>query len=308
MSRRSPTNDRYTADRSDRPAGATRKGASSAKPARAAAASVRIESSKSKMTKRQKAAVEATMTKEERKEAKAKQREEENLAYTATSILTNQDEKYKKLRRIWWALLVVAVVFTILSWVTLSTGVGGSVLGIVVLVIAYAGIIGALVMDFTVIRKRRNVSRDKVASMSRRQIERIVDESYDERLAKEAARKAKKEAKKAGRSASEQDAAAEQAYADYLKAAHSKYRAEDTAQAKAGGKKAKGKQGAQGKDAGSTKVSVVDEGAAKGGSAAGSAGGAQGAADAASVEAEDPEAARLAAARKAAQDFAASRR
>ena len=314
MSRRNPQNERYTVEQEGRRAGSTAPKAGSAKPASKAAASVRIQTSKSSMSKKQKVVAQQTMTKEEKKAQRAKERELENLVYTATTTLTNKDAQYKKLRRIWWGLLISAVVFTALSWLTLSTGFGGQTLSIIVLVLAYAGIIGALIMDFTVIRKRRNVFRDKVNSMTRKQVERVVEESYAERQAADAAKKARKEAKKAGKSASEQEAAAAEAAAAVLSAS-SKRRADADAAEAAAEKgtvyrkaKGKGKKGAKGgkpaaekaSDAeGTTKITEV---------VADGAGAAETAATSETDAAAAAEEARLEAARKAARDFANSKR
>lgn len=311
MSQRNPQNERYTVERENRAPGSTRPSAGAAKPASKAAASVRIEQSKSQMTRRQRALAEQTMSKEERKAQRAKERELENAIYTATTILTNDDPKYKQLRRIWWALLITAVVFVVLSWATLATGIGGQALSTVVIVIAYIGIIGALIMDFTVIRKRRNVFRDKVNAMTRKQVDRIIEDSYLERTAEEAAKKARKEAKKAGKSTSEQDAAAEAARAEVLSATKAKRRAEDAAEAASkvakGAKGAKGKAAKAGKGAqggGTTKVSVVSE---DGSAPTGGETPASGAADDAAATDEAAEEARKEAARKIAREFAASK-
>ena len=311
MSQRNPQNERYTVERETRAPGSTRPSAGAAKPASKAAASVRIEQSKSQMTRRQRALAEQTMSKEERKAQRAKERELENAIYTATTILTNDDPKYKQLRRIWWALLITAVVFVVLSWATLATGIGGQALSTVVIVIAYIGIIGALIMDFTVIRKRRNVFRDKVNAMTRKQVDRILEDSYLERTAEEAAKKARKEAKKAGKSTSEQDAAAEAARAEVLSATKAKRRAEDAAEAASkavkGAKGAKGKAGKAGKGAqggGTTKVSVVSE---DGSAPTGGETPTSGAADDAAATDEAAEEARKEAARKIAREFAASK-
>lgn len=311
MSQRNPQNERYTVERETRAPGSTRPSAGAAKPASKAAASVRIEQSKSQMTRRQRALAEQTMSKEERKAQRAKERELENAIYTATTILTNDDPKYKQLRRIWWALLITAVVFVVLSWATLATGIGGQVLSTVVIVIAYIGIIGALIMDFTVIRKRRNVFRDKVNAMTRKQVDRIIEDSYLERTAEEAAKKARKEAKKAGKPTSEQDAAAEAARAEVLSATRAKRRAEDAAEAASkvakGAKSAKGKAAKAGKGAqggGTTKVSVVSE---DGSVPAGEETPSSGAADDAAAADEAAEEARKEAARKIAREFAASK-
>lgn len=301
MSQRNPQNERYTVERDTRAPGSTRPSAGAAKPASKAAASVRVEPNKKQMSRRQRVMAEQTMSKEERKAQRAKERELENAVYTATTILTNDDDKYKQLRRIWWSLLIIAVVFVVLSWATLATGIGGQVLSTVVIVIAYIAIIGALIMDFTVIRKRRNVFRDKVNAMTRKQVDRIIEDSYLERSAAEASKKARKEAKKAGKSASEQDAAAEAARAEVLSSTKAKRRAEDAAEAAT--KVAKGKKkGASGKketgdgkdvQGGTTKVSVVSE---------------DGSAPASDATAEaDADEARKEAARKIAREFAASK-
>lgn len=311
MSRRNPQNERYTVEKDGRTAGSTAPKAGSAKPASRAAASVRIETSKSSMTKKQKVMAQQTMSKEEKKAARAKERELENLVYTATTVLTNKDEKYKKLRRIWWGLLISAVVFTALSWITLSTGVGGQVLSIVVLVLAYAGIIGALIMDFTVIRKRRNVFRDKVNAMTRKQVERVVQESYAERSATDAAKKARKEARKAGKSAADQQAAYDEAYAAVMSESSKKRADADAAEAAAEKgtvyRKAKGKKGAKG--AGKTTQNAAEKpGEAAGATKISEVATGEGVAAAEAEAAAAAEEARLEAARKAARDFANSKR
>lgn len=210
MSMRNPQNERYTVEREGRSQGSVKPRTASAKPASKAGASVRTTSKPKPKNAKQRAMAEMNMSKEEKKAARAKEREAENVAYTAIDILTRKDARYKKLRRIWWALLVVAVIFTVLSWPTVSIEMPLAV-NIVSLVLAYAAIISALVMDFTVVRKCRNKHRDKVASMTRKQQERIVYEAQVEAGAKAAAKAARKEAKKAGKSAAEIEAAAKEA-------------------------------------------------------------------------------------------------
>lgn len=311
MARRNPMNDRYTKEK-EPGSGATRAGASSMKPARSAASSVRQAPKKpTGGNRRTRAMAEANMSKEEKKALRAKQREEENTLYTASSILCNKDPKYKKLRKIWWGLLVAAIVFTALSWATLSTGAGGQVLSIVVLVLAYASIIGALVMDFTVVRKRRNYFRDQVNAMSKRAVERIVEESYQERVAKEAAKKARKEARKEKKSAEEAEAAAKAAYNEVMSASKKKSAERDAAEAAAAAKsgaKGKGKASAASSAAASAKAgegtTSVKEIAPAGSDAALVAG--QASEDTAQDDAAAEEA-RKAAAAKIAREFAASK-
>ena len=296
MSMRNPQNERYTVEREGRSAGATRPSTGSAKPASKAAASVRVQPTKTKQTPRQKAMAQNTMSKEERKAQRAKERELENLIYSATTTLTNKDPEYKKLRRIWWILLIGAVCGTALSWMSLATGFGGEAFSIVVLVLAYAGIIGALVMDFTVIRKRRNFWRGKVASMTRKQVERLVEESYVEQAAQNAGKKARKEAKKAGKSAAEQEAAFQKAVEETLAAGKSKRGLAELAAGNIAGATPGAKAAEKAGESGTTKVTELAEGV-------------EGeAAPAAEPTAEELEEARKAAAAKAAREFAASRR
>ena len=186
MSMRNPQNERYTVEREGRSQGSVKPRTASAKPASKAGASVRTTSKPKPKNAKQRAMAEMNMSKEEKKAARAKEREAENVAYTAIDILTRKDARYKKLRRIWWVLLVVAIIFMVLSWATVSIEMPLAV-NIVSLILAYAAIISALVMDFTVVRKCRNKHRDKVASMTRKQQERIVYEAQVEAGAKAAA-------------------------------------------------------------------------------------------------------------------------
>lgn len=313
MSRRNPMNDRYTTEREG---GASRRGASSMKPVRAAASSVRTETKRPTGNARQRALAEASMSKDEKKALKAKQREEENAIYTASSILCNKDPKYKKLRKYWWALLIGAVVFTALSWAGLAgaVGIGGEVFSIVIIVLAYACIIGALIMDFTVVRKRRNYYRDKVKAMSKRAVDRIIEASYQERVAKEAARKAKKEARKAGKSSSEASAAADEAYAKAMALTTGKIELpeDDELDAKVAKKAKKDKPAKSGRaKAEVSEVSAQADAQDAQGAAADTAdsSGSTGGADAGRPEAElSEEEARKEAAARIAREFAASKR
>jgi|GEM_PF-2048326 len=290
MSMRNPQNERYTVEREGRSAGSTRPSAGSAKPASKAAASVRVQTPKSNMSKRQKAVAQTTMSKEEKKAQRAKERELENLAYTAITYLTNKDPKYKQLRRIWWVLLIGAVAGTALSWMSLATGFGGEAFSVIVLVLAYVGIIGALVMDFTVIRKRRNVFRDKVNSMTKKQVERLVEESYLVQAAANAGKKARKEAKQAGKSKDQQQEAYQKAYDETLAKGMSKHAAAVISQIESGADAKQGKTAADAPAESGTTVTEVAEDAAH------------------EPTPEEAEEARKAAAAKAAREFAASRR
>lgn len=93
MSQRNPMNERYT---SEERTGTTRKSPASAKPKAKAAASVTVKSAK-KTPEQRKAEEKAA-----RKAAAAKQREVERKYYKPDT------PRYKRLRLIWWILLIAA--------------------------------------------------------------------------------------------------------------------------------------------------------------------------------------------------------
>ena len=144
MSQRNPLNDRYMTDEHR---GQTRKSAASAKPKSKAAASVRAQPKK---TDKEKKAERKAKEKAER----AKRRENNAKYYNPPT------ERYKKLRRWWWISLVGAIICTIVafagqSWLP-------TVVCYVILALAYAFAIGAIVLDFTKIRKERERYQEMV--------------------------------------------------------------------------------------------------------------------------------------------------
>ena len=134
MTQRNPMNDRYQADDHQ---GKTRKSAAAMKPKTKAASSVRMQPKEK--TKQQKKA--------EKKVARQKQADLDRKYYNPPT------ERYKKLRRIWWVLLVGAIVATALSWLGRSWLPDFGVYA--TLIVAYGCIIGALYLDFSKIKKER---------------------------------------------------------------------------------------------------------------------------------------------------------
>ena len=110
MSQRNPMNERYT---SEERTGTTRKSAASAKPKAKAAASVTVKSAK-KTPEQRKAEEKAA-----RKAAAAKQREVERKYYKPDT------PRYKRLRLIWWILLIAAIGCTTLSFVGQQSAASG---------------------------------------------------------------------------------------------------------------------------------------------------------------------------------------
>lgn len=138
MTQRNPLNERYTTDQHH---GTTRKSAASAKPKAKAAASVRIQPAEK--TPEQKKAE----RKAQRKEERAKQAELDNKYYNPPT------DRYKKLRRLWWVLLISAIICTIAAFAGRSTF--PAVALYIILAGAYIFCIAAIILDCTAIKKER---------------------------------------------------------------------------------------------------------------------------------------------------------
>ena len=141
MSQRNPMNDPYQTDEHQ---GQTRKSAASMKPKTKAASSVRV--APKVKTKQQKKA--------DKKAARTKQTEIDRQYYNPPTA------EYKRLRKIWWGLLIGAIVMTALSWVGRSFLPEAATY--VVLGLAYVCIIGALYVDFSKIRKVRRAYQEEM--------------------------------------------------------------------------------------------------------------------------------------------------
>lgn len=166
--------------------GMARKSASSAKPARAAAGSVRVvpTSAKAKRAAAERGEDLSNLTKEEKKARKAELRRAEDRVYTASSQLMKEDESYLRLRRIWWVLLAIGIAALVGMWVLLAVmGEQGMASGngqtaqIALLVIAYAAIIIAFIFDFVKIRPIRNACREAAAGMSEAKLDAVIARS-----------------------------------------------------------------------------------------------------------------------------------
>lgn len=173
--------------------GMARKSASSAKPARAAASSVRVVPASAKAKR---AAAERTedlsgLSKEEKKARKAEIRRQEDRVYTASNALLREDKDYVRLRRIWWVLLGIGIVALIGTWVLLA------VLGqdaanmkaaqtaqMALIIAAYAAIIAAFIFDFIKIRPIRNACRATAAGMSDAKLDEVIARSMKEKDSK----------------------------------------------------------------------------------------------------------------------------
>ena len=184
MSQRNFQNDRYNEEKRT---GKTRKSSASAKPKAARAATVHEPAPKSK------------------KQKKAEARERERQAAQKVDALQGRyedTEGYKKLRRIWWVLLVSAILCTALSFV-FSRDESLNQFSVAVMVAAYALIIGAFYLDLGKIRKERKIfnasilnSKSKEARREQKRLKAELREQEKEAAEKYEAAKAEEEAKK----------------------------------------------------------------------------------------------------------------
>lgn len=192
MSTRNPLNSRYT---DGGPSGQTRKSAASAKPKRKAGDTVYVSSSRSKKNSGFGKAM-PEKTKEEKRIDREKARVENNAIYSAATVLMNNNPDYKRYKLIWWIILGAAIVMTVVSWVV-QMQIQSLVWGLVSIGVAYVGIIGALILDFWKIRPIRKEARVKAASMTKKQLDAVLEKE----VLKNQRKKLEKDLKKAGKNA-----------------------------------------------------------------------------------------------------------
>ena len=193
MSQRSVNNPRTT-KKGENVTGASKRSVARAKPSTVAGSSVR------KATKNAKAP--ADMTKEERKAQRRAEREERAVVAEVSDILLKRNETYTSRRRIWWILMGVGFVAAAAAWgILYLPGARDSVnttsiAAIILLVIAYACIIGGFVFDIIKVGPLRTEAEKQVKAMSERRRTQVL----------EAAGKAEKDAKSVDKADDKADA------------------------------------------------------------------------------------------------------
>ena len=187
MSQRNPLNERYT---SENRTGKTRKSSASAKPKATRAATLRDPAPKTKKQKKQ--------------EARERERKEQQKASVMESNFEST-EGYKRLRRIWWGVLIGAIVCTALSF-ALQGNENMRQLSMVSMIMAYALIIAAFYIDLGKIRKERKLynaallaNKSKDARKEQKRLRAEQREQEKEAAEKYEAAKAEEEAKAAKR-------------------------------------------------------------------------------------------------------------
>lgn len=169
------------ADERKSSAGFERRSAARAKPTREASAGVRVVSSKGKPKKSQ-------MTKEEKKAERKREREIEDRRYNVSQMILEENEEYKRMRKIWWIFLIAGVVLMViaLGLYGMVTSSGNpdttmSFLAMGSMVAAYIVVICGLIFDWVKIRPLRKEASDRAQSMT------------DKRLRTKLVQKAKKD-------------------------------------------------------------------------------------------------------------------
>ena len=161
--------------------GGARKSSANAKPAREKAASVRTISKDSKKAAALRSQLPGAKKTKEQKEAeraeRRKRREEEDYRNQAFTLLLNQKPDYKKSDRLWWILLGIGFVATLVSLIITflapPNGDYTSVSGIVSigsLIVAYVFIITGFVFDWIKRRPIRKETEKKLAGLSNKKI------------------------------------------------------------------------------------------------------------------------------------------
>ena len=203
MSTRSATNKRTTEREYT---GVARKSAASAKPARAAASSVRVVATSGKAKREQIAKGENLegLTKEEKKARKKERRRQEDRIYAASDALMHEDETYQRYQKIWWGMMIVGVASLVILYVITSlygdtSTSWAAIMQIVLLILAYGCIIAVFVFDFWKVRPIRNQYQAIAQGLSDAKIDAIIEKSNADKERKEAEKDAKKAARRAKR-------------------------------------------------------------------------------------------------------------
>ena len=177
--------------------GMARRSASSAKPVREAAGSVRVVPASSKERRKQVEQGEslAGLSKEEKRARRAERRELEDRIETCTNFLLKEQPLYPKRKKVYWGFLIgagVAFVCAIVCLGIISSGSDNGIVGVgslVFVALAYVGLIGGLVYDFVRIRPIRNEVRATVEGMSDNRMNAVLQRAAEERAAQQEAKK-----------------------------------------------------------------------------------------------------------------------
>lgn len=203
MSTRSPMNKRTQEQLREGKNGMARKSAASAKPARAAASSVRVVPASSK-AKRQQAEIGedlSNLSREEKRARKAEIRRQEDRVYEGANILLKDDYQYHRYRKIWYVFMGVGVAMIIAAFVMIaflgeSSNSTARMVQYGVVIMAYVAIIAGLVFDAVKIRPIRDEARAKCAGMSAGRLNSLLENGASEEDKRRAEKQSKKGSKR----------------------------------------------------------------------------------------------------------------
>ena len=202
MSTRSPMNKRTQEQLREGRSGMARKSAASAKPARAAASSVRVvpASSKARRNQAERGESLAGLSREEKRARRQEARAHDDRVYAASNILMRENPAYAQQRMVWMAFMVVGVVFILIAFALLAT-VGPQadttfqIMQYGAVGIAYVAGIGGFIFDFVKIRPIRNEARSKAEGMTDARLDAVLERGAKTQEAKRAAKKEKRASK-----------------------------------------------------------------------------------------------------------------
>ena len=173
----------------DESTGFSKRSTARAKPATAAASSVRVVSAEdAKEGRSGKKASE--MTKEERKADRAARRDADDRRVAAANILLKNDPDYAFTQKVWWVLLGAGLALTIFSfgvnsYLNRAENVDPDfasrlvIAAMVTLVVAYACIIGAFIFDLIKARPIRKRVDAEVKGLTKKKLEQIIREDAE---------------------------------------------------------------------------------------------------------------------------------
>ena len=183
MSQRNPMNERY---QTDEHSGKTRKSAASMKPKTKAAATVHVPSK----TKPKKKGLFGGGSAAKQQSKSERKMERERRAELNRTYYNPPTKQYRKLRRLWWGLIIGAIVCGVITFA--GQQFLPQPLVFVMLAITYLLAVAALFLDSMKIRKVRRAYQDQMERKSK-----------DARALEKAAKAAEKAAKAAEREAAE---------------------------------------------------------------------------------------------------------
>lgn len=201
MSTRSPMNKRSQAQLQGERTGMARKSTASAKPARAAASSVRVQASSSSARRKQREQGEdlSNLSREEKRARKQERRMQEDRIFTAAQTLMKEDFDYNRFRRVWWVLLGVGIAAIVVVWISMAFVTGGqasseqmAIPQMAGIIAAYACIIIAFIFDFVKIRPIRNQCRSIAEGMSEAKLNSVIEKGAAAEDRKKVAKASKK--------------------------------------------------------------------------------------------------------------------